>query len=132
MRVHPYYGMVESGPELLTPLSIAEIDESIRVMARSMGKAMWDDVAKSLGELEQKENGMCRQGEENDKYVTSDSATTHVMVQTLCCGDIIAPLAHISLHKVGDTCRLLVRDDTDWREIAGATYNYLKALIDYA
>lgn len=57
--------------------------------------------------------------------------TEHVMVQTLCCGDIIAPLSNITLHKVGGTYRLLLRDDTDWREISGASYNSIKALTDY-
>ena len=74
---------------------------------------------------------MCRQCEESDKIVTSDSATTHVMVQTLGCGDIIAPIGHITLHKVGDTCRVLVRDCTDWREISKETYFYLSAMLEY-
>ena len=57
---------------------------------------------------------------------------THVRIQTLGCGEIIAPLSHVTLHKVGPTHRVLLRDCTEWREISSATYQLLSGLIDYA
>ena len=56
-----------------------------------------------------------------------DSA--HVRIETLGCGILTVPLDHITLHTVGDTRRLLIRDDAEWREISGATYNTLRGMI---
>ena len=58
-----------------------------------------------------------------------DSA--HVRIETLGCGILTVPLDHVTLHTVGGTHRLLIRDDVEWREISGATYNYLQGMIDY-
>lgn len=56
----------------------------------------------------------------------------HVRIETLGCGEITCPVEHITLHMVGGTHRLLVRDDVEWREISVATYYYIKALLNYA
>jgi hypothetical protein len=57
---------------------------------------------------------------------------THVRIETLGCGEITCPVDHITLHMVGGTHRLLIRDDVEWREVSPATYNYIKALLSYA
>jgi hypothetical protein len=57
--------------------------------------------------------------------------STHVRIETLGCGEITCPVDHITLHMVGGTHRLLIRDDIEWREVSGATYNYIKALLNY-
>jgi hypothetical protein len=57
-------------------------------------------------------------------------ATTHVRIETLGCGELTVPVDHITLHMVGGTHRLLVRDDVEWREVSPATYNYIEALLD--
>lgn len=59
-----------------------------------------------------------------------DSA--HVRVETLGCGEITVPVEHVTLHMVGGTYRLLLRDDVEWREISGATYHYIQGVLDYA
>jgi hypothetical protein len=56
---------------------------------------------------------------------------THVRIETLGCGEITCPVDHITLHMVGGTHRLLIRDDIEWREISPATYNYLKGMLNY-
>jgi hypothetical protein len=58
------------------------------------------------------------------------AASTHVRIETLGCGEVTVPVDHITLHMVGGTYRLLIRDDVDWREISGATYNYIQALLN--
>jgi hypothetical protein len=69
---------------------------------------------------------------EGCQTVTSDSAETHILIQTLGCGDIIAPLANITLHMVGGTARVLLRDDIEWREISAECCYYLSSMLDYS
>lgn len=47
---------------------------------------------------------------------------SYTIIETISCGEIVAPLSHVTLHKIGDTCRMLVRDDPEWREISVETY----------
>ena len=56
---------------------------------------------------------------------------THINIKTLECGNIVVPINHITVHKFGDNYRLLVRDDTDWRDISEKTYRYLINLLDF-
>ena len=53
-----------------------------------------------------------------------------IKIQTLTCGEIIVPLRHVTLHKVGDKCRVLVRDDPEWREIDANEYEFLSFALE--
>jgi hypothetical protein len=64
------------------------------------------------------------------RYV-NESEPTHVRIETLGCGELTVPVDHITLHMVGGTHRLLIRDDIEWREVSPATYNYIKGMLDY-
>jgi hypothetical protein len=64
--------------------------------------------------------------------MAQETNSTHLAICTLGCGEIVAPIENITLHTVGGTHRVLIRDDIEWREISNATYNYVKALLDYA
>ena len=75
---------------------------------------------------------MCEGCDKRDKNVTSESSETHILIQTLGCGDIIAPLAHITLHMVGGMARVLLRDDIEWREISAECYYYLSSMLEYS
>ena len=70
-------------------------------------------MAKSVEEIiEEDKEDMRRQQEESYKTVTSDSAETHILIQTLGCGDIIAPLSHIT-NKVF----MLAPKDRGWNRL---------------
>jgi len=43
----------------------------------------------------------------------------HLTIVTKHCGVFVVPLAHITLHHMGGYCRVLFRDDPEWREITG-------------
>jgi len=47
---------------------------------------------------------------------------SHLTVSTKSCGVFIVPVSHLTLHIIGDKCRVLFRDDSEWREITGEEY----------
>lgn len=59
------------------------------------------------------------------------SELTHVLVETLSCGNMIVPVDKISLHKVGDKCLVMVHNDVEWREISLSQYRCIKGILAY-
>ena len=53
----------------------------------------------------------------------------HLNVNTIYCGHFMVPHSHITIHSVGEHCRILFRDDTEWREITAQESERLTNLL---
>ena len=70
-------------------------------------------------------NGDRKQADGSDLHGLCDTGTYHLKIDTVNCGEFCVPLTHVTLHKLEDSCRVLFRDDPEWRDISLEEAEYI-------
>ena len=55
--------------------------------------------------------------------------TRHILIETIGCGEFAVPKEHITLHRLGNKYRILIKGDEEWREITCSVYLMVATLL---